>query len=434
MTGHLVGDKGTPHVERRFNPWTCSAVACAVVVLCAAFSGRSASQDKQESTPTTNRVRVLLLTDANKLLTVQYMTKGRAIRGLLMNAPLGGVATSAINLAETKHENSKESQTLQTTVGEFNRRPLIEAGVVASFKYHSQYFDVVTPPDPSAYMTGKDINFSKAQTDGFPYVLSVVEKFAGEATVLGALGTLSAGSALEFKVYDAATGKDMGKAGRSSAFSPRKQEFDPATSDRNAFVTDYGVAVSSECTQVYGVLNKQGHLHAMAEAHGLGSEVPDLGAILARYEKRFDYDLKLPHGWHHFKGTTKYSATAQRLFHDANKIRVVVTVDLMLPELGQKPGDLDGYIRQFFERLEESGYATDTATPFKGLPIDPAYTVYLIDRPQGAGKEILAFRSLDDPFVVSYDAVFDQDYDTLLAKYNSDLQTIINNSRIKIRE
>lgn len=380
-----------------------------------------------------NKIRLLVLTDANKILTVHYLTKGRAIRGALMAAPLGGVGTMAVDAAETKHETSKESKILQNTVGEFNRRPFIGAAIVAGFKEHAQFFEIAVPPDPSAYMKEKDINFSKAQADGFPYLLSVKEKFAGEATVLGALGTLSAGSSLEFRVVDTATGKEIGKPGRNGAFSPRKQEFDPATSDRNAFVTDYGVAVNTECARIYGILSKQGTLHAIAEAHGLGNEVPDMGAVLAKYQKRFDYDFKLAKGWHHFKGTSKYSETLSRL-GAGTKCHVVVTVDLTLPELGQKTGDLDEYIRLFFEHLQEQGYATDAATPFKGLALDPAYTVFLIDRPEGAGKEILAFRRLEDPFVVLYDVVFEQDYDGYMAKYSSDFQEIINESKIKIRQ
>ncbi|MGD0941773.1 MAG: hypothetical protein ABR905_18920, partial [Terracidiphilus sp.] len=278
-----------------------------------------------------------------------------------------------------------------------------------------------------------NINFSKAQADGYPYVLWVKETYAGESTILTNLGTLSAGSALEFKLYDAASGKELGKTGRASSYAARKQEFGPATSDRQAFLVDYGAAVGAECNQVYGLLNKQGHLHAMAEARGLGSEVPDLGTILARYEKRFDYDFKLAKGWHHLKGPSKYSATLQRLFHDANDVRVVVAVDLMLAELGQKPGDLNEYIRLYFERLQEQGYAPESATPYKGLNLDPSFTVYLIDRPNGAGKEILAFRRLDDPFVVLYDVVCEKDFDGYLAKYNTDLEEMINGSKIKMR-
>ncbi len=413
---------------RRFFP----AIIVVCFVLPSIAAAPQAGSDTTVPASSTNKIRVLVLTDANKILTVHYLTKGRAIRKALMSVPIGGVGTMAVDAAESKHENSNESKTLQNTVGEFNRRPVIEAAIVAGFKEHAQYFELAVPPDPSVYMKEKDINSSKAQADGFPYLLSVKEKFAGEATVLAALGTLSAGSSLEFKVVDTATGKEIGKTGRSSAFSPRKQEFDPATSDRGAFVTDYGVAVNTECARIYGVLNKLGNLHVMAEAHGLGNEVPDMGVVLAKYQKRFDYDFKLAKGWHHFKGASKYSQTLQR-FRDGAKCHVVVTVDLTLPELGQKTGDLDEYIRLFFESLQEQGYATDTATPFQGLELDPAYTTFLIDRPQGAGKEILAFRRLDDPFVVLYDVVFEQDYDGYMAKYRSDFQEMINESRIKIR-
>jgi len=400
-------------------------------------TGISAAQkgESADPAPSANKIRLLLLTVASKPLTVHYMTKGRAIRGLLMDVPIGGVGTMAIDMAETKHESTKESKLLQNTVGEFDRRPLIDAGIAAVFKDRTRFFDIVTPPDPSAYMTGTaNINFGKAQADGYPYVLWINETYAGESTVLANLGTLSAGSALEFKIFDAASGKELGKIGRASSYATRKQDFEPATSDRPAFVADYGAAVGAECVQVYGLLNKQGHLHAMSEARGLGNEVPDLGTILARYEKRFDYDFKLAKGWHHLKGPSKYSATLLKLFHDANNVRVVVAVDLMLAELGQKPGDLNEYIRLYFERLQEQGYATETATPCKGLKLDPSFTVFLIDRPNGTGKEILAFRRLDDPFVVLYDVVCEKDCDSNLAKYSADFEEMINDSRIKIRE
>ena len=428
-------NEGAAQIGRHFSYRYRVFLACVLAVLCTvftSFAGR-APEEKPGPVQPANKIRILLLTDTSKLLTVHYLTKGRAIRDLLMTAPIGGVGTMAIDMAETKHESTKESRILQATVGEFNRRPMIEAGIVASFKDKTVYFDVVTPPDPSVYMTETNINFSKAQADGFPYVLWVKEKYAGESTPFGALGTLSAGSALEFKVYDAATGKDMGKAGRVSSTSQHKQEFGPATSDRNAFVDDYGVAASGECAQVYGVLSKQGHLHAMAVAHGFGDEVPDLGAILAKYEKRFDYEFKLAKGWHHFKSTTKYQAILER-FRDGTNFNVVVKVDLMLPELGQKPGDLNEYIRLYFEHLQEEGYETDTAKPFNGLHLDPACTAFLLDRQQGIGKEILVFRRFDDPFVVVYDVVFVQDYDGYMAKYSADLQTMINESRIKIRQ
>ena len=183
-------------------------LGCALAVLSTVFISLASGAPQEAAGPAQsgNKIRVLLLTDTSKLLTVHYLTKGRAIRDALMSAPIGGVGTMAIDMAETKHESTKESRILQGTVGEFNRRPTIEAGIMAPFKDKAEYFEVVAPPDPSVYIAGTNINFSKAQADGFPYVLWVKEKYAGESTPFGALGTLSAGSALVFKVYDAATG------------------------------------------------------------------------------------------------------------------------------------------------------------------------------------------------------------------------------------
>jgi hypothetical protein len=108
-----------------------------------------AESDTTVPASSANKIRLLVLTDANKLLTVHYLTKGRAIRNVLMTAPIGGLGTMAVDAAETKHETSKESKTLQNTVGEFNRRPVIEAAIVAGFKEHAQYFEIAVPPDPS---------------------------------------------------------------------------------------------------------------------------------------------------------------------------------------------------------------------------------------------------------------------------------------------
>ncbi|MGB9455981.1 MAG: hypothetical protein WCB12_08065 [Bryobacteraceae bacterium] len=123
----------------------------------------AAAQEKQEPAAPANKVRVLLLTDASKLLTVHYMTKGRAIRNALMTSALtGGVGSIIVDAAETKHETSKESKILQKTVGEFDRRSIIDARIAAVFQDSAQYFDVVIPPDPSVYMTGTNVTFSKA--------------------------------------------------------------------------------------------------------------------------------------------------------------------------------------------------------------------------------------------------------------------------------
>ena len=67
-------------------------------------------------------------------------------------------------------------------------------------------------------------------------------------------------------------------------------------------------AVAQAIVSIYGELFKQGHnFYAMAEAHGLGKEVPDTAALLARYEKLFKCDFSLPKDWHQAAGSSKVS-------------------------------------------------------------------------------------------------------------------------------
>jgi hypothetical protein len=48
----------------------------------------------------------------------------------------------------------------------------------------------------------------------------------------------------------------------------------------------------------------------------------------------------------------------------------------------------------------------DTATRFDALALNPPYTAFLVDRPKGAGKDVVLFRRFDGPFVVSYHLIF----------------------------
>jgi hypothetical protein len=218
--------------------------------------------------------------------------------------------------------------------------------------------------------------------------------------------------------------------GQANAFALRKLQFDPATTDRSLFVADYAAAAAQACIRIYGEISKQGQLHAMAEAHGLGKEVPDTAALLARYAKLFNYDFTLPKGWHQVAGPSKYQVSLEPTSADRSKFGVSFMMDLLVEEFGQKVDDLNDYIRIAFARMRDQGYAVDTAAPFDALALNPPYTSFLIDRPKGAGKEAVLFRRLDGPFVVSYHIVFLENFDGFLKKYGRDLQSLIDQSKI----
>jgi hypothetical protein len=423
----MEGTEGMAPLERHHGYRFRTLVAWVLVALCSVLTpfANGAQQEKAGGPEAGKKIRILLLVDATKPLSVRYESKGRAIWGNLSALAL----LPALIEAETaSSERSKESRTLQETVGKFDRRPMIEAGIAAMFKASTPYFEAVVPQDPSLCPPGTAVDFDQARAGGFPYVLAVREAFAGMASAW-AWGTLSAGSYLQFSLTDTATKKEMAK-GQTNAFALRKLQFDPATTDRSLFTADYTAAVTQVCIHLYGELSRLGQLHAMAEAHGLGKEVPDVAALLAKYEKLFSCDFTLPKGWHQVAGPSKYQVSLEPVNADRAKFGVSFMMDLLVEEFGQKVDDLNEYIRIAFSRMRDQGYAVDTATPFDALALNPPYTAFLIDRPNGAGKEAVLFRRLDGPFVASYHIVFLADYDGFLKKYGPGLQSLINQSRI----
>lgn len=400
-------------------------VTCIVVALSSAFplSARAADSEK--------KIRLLILVEASEPLAVDYRTKGRRARGAIAAGTLG-ILPILIESKIASGERAKESQRLQETVGEFDRRFVIEQAIAASFRAATPYFEAVTPKDPSSYFPGRrEIAFDKASADGYPYILVVRERFAGMITAWE-MNTLSASSYLRYELYDAANKKQLGK-GDATAFGLQKHQLDPATSDPSIFMREYPAAVGAACGRIYGQLNKEGHLHAMAKVHGLGREVPDIGAVLEEYASRFDYKFKLPKGWKQVKGASKYSVSLEPNNADRMKFGVSFSVDLLIEEFGQNVNDLDEYIGIFFGRLRNLGYGVDAAESFEGLGLTVPHVAFLVNRPNGAGKEAILFRRLDDRCVAVYSIVFLEDFDGFMNKYRPDLESLINTAEITTR-
>lgn len=401
-------------------------LACVLAALWAMFAPFARARQSEKSE---RRIRILLLVDATTPLSVDYRTTGRRLRRALL-AGAGGIAPILIESKVSSMQRSKESNRLQEAVGNLDRKPVIGAAMAAAVGI-TGYFEAVIPNDPSSFATKTEIDFARVQADGYRYVLVLREDFAGMITAWK-MGTLSAGSYLRYELYDAATKKQLTK-GLASAFALPQHELDPATTDRSLFLGEYPAAVGAACGRIYGELNKQGHLHTMAEAHGLGKEVPAVGEILDKYARLFDYNFKLPKDWHQVPGASKYSLIMEPNNADRAKFGVALAVDLLIEEFGQEVQDLDGYITIVFGRMRNLGYPVEDAEPFENLRLDTPHTGFLVDRPGGAGKELVLFRRLDDRFVVMYSVIFLQDFDGYLKKYSQDLETLMNKAEFKTR-
>jgi hypothetical protein len=382
----------------------------------------------EKATGSDKKIKILVLVDATAPLLVDYETPGRIGRhgGSSGSSLLGVLTWSLFDLAISSQQRSKESQRLQETVGEFERKPLIENSIVAAFGSFTPYFEAVVPKDSAIYKS-PNIEFDKARADGYPYVLTVTE--VGGMSTAWELKTLSAASSFRFDLYDAATQKRIGK-GTSTVFASARRAFDSATTDRTIFIGDYPTAAGQAGFRIYGELNRRGDLHTMAAANGLGSEVPSLDAILERYAGAFHYNPQLPANWHRVNTKSKLVVTLEPKNGDRQHIGVVFAADLLVKELGQDVKELDEYVSMYFGRLKDRGYDVDSAQPFDDFKLNERYRSFIMDRPNGAGKEILSFRMLPDHFVAIYDTVMLPGFEDYLKKYTSDIESLINNSQI----
>jgi hypothetical protein len=376
-------------------------------------------------------VRVLLVVDASAPVSVDYRTTGRRLRRALMAGTLG-IAPILIESKIASSEHASESKRLQAAVGPFDRRTVvIEPITIAAFEA-THLFDLDAAKDPAAYLgSKKEVNLAKAKADGYPYVLLVREDFAGMITAW-VMSTLSATSYLRYELYDTTTNKQLAK-GIASGWAKAQHQLEPAISDKLIFLQEYPPAVGAAVTRMHGELNKQGHLHAMAEAFGLGKQVPAMGEVLDKYARMFDYTFKPPKGWHGAKGSSKFQYILEPTGDDRKQFGVVFSVDVLAEEFGQKVTSLDDYITLCFGRLRTQGFPVEDAQPYENLSLSKPHTALLLDRPNGAGKDIFLFRQLDDRFVVLYEIIFLADFDRLVQKYAKDVESLVNTAEITTR-
>lgn len=367
------------------------------------------------------QIPLLILIETPAKLSVDYRSESRLARNLIfLNSFLG----AAIEIATT----SSNSKKLQEIIGEQDRTPIVENGFNEGFSTQP-YFKISTGGSDNQYGNADDPSFNTIQADGFSHVLTVREIRAGLITAYD-LSTLSAISSLAYKLIDAASGKVMVKDA-ISGFCVNKYTFQDAMTDRDIFLQDYPRAVSGAIGRIIGDLRKNGYLTMIAQQYGLGDKVPDTGAVLDQYEKRFSYDFKDPRKWEPIKMNTKY-VTVLAPKEDKASYGLNITFDLLLDIFGQNVDTTEEYARIFLKRASASGFEP-VPDRFPEFNTDEKYTVYTVEQKDTGFINVLLFKKLDDNFVVIYSVVMTQDYDDLYNKYKTDIESIINTAKIKTK-
>jgi hypothetical protein len=363
--------------------------------------------------PQEKKVKLLVVVDASSLLTVDFRTAGNTARQVLM---LGSLLDIGISEArQTSHSNR-----LRETVGEFDRFPIIKAGIEGAFSLQEKYFEVEVVSDATLSGNKTKLDWDNLKVGDNQFVLVLNEIFAGYISAYK-LGTLSAQSTIKYELFNVNNKKSVEK-GTINGWSSLTHEFDEAVSNRPGFISEYATAAANAIGSIYGQLSKEGHLHAMAETADLGEFVPALGDILKKHGENFDIKMTIPKGWNKISLGSKYTFALAPSNKDKRIFGLRLDVDLLIKELGQENLDVESYMAIFIDKVSNRGYSIDpNARP--GIKYDAGSSVLVFNRPNNSGKEIIIFKHYGKEYMGLMSIIFYEDFEGLITKYKSDLES-----------
>jgi hypothetical protein len=357
---------------------------------------------------------------------VHMVTDGEATRGLLV--PFGAIVNN-INLRKRSEELGAE---LDTTLQGYDRYSTLFQALVARFKQRSAAFALTESRQPSQYLLDKGIA-PAAGAQGYDYVIEIDDKFSG-LSMLNILATRTDDVApvtmLAYQVYDVRKKERINK-GLISANGLQKRPYREAVQDRELFVNTYGAIADNLANQLVGTLFRTDKLHAMAASVGRGNEVPEVSAVLKRFEKRFDYRFEVAKDWKRTPMNSKYVSVLEPRSDLRLTLGIRFEVDLLLPEFGQDVKTLDEYLSIWLGRVADMGLDTSTFVEFKDITVPDSYRAYIMNL-AGTGRQIVLLRLLNEDMIELVSVVFLKDFDTLYSPNRTRIEQMIAAARLQM--
>lgn len=374
------------------------------------------------------KVRILALIDDAPPLGFLYQTRGREVTSNFITV-FGGIVPWMIDDKLAKSALARNSAAFRSNIGDFDRRRVLEAALIAATPGVNPHFETVAP-DPARhrnYLRRGKPDFAALKSDGWEYVLVVNDVFTGMAS--SRFGSVSTYSRVEYAVYDVGQEKKLNH-GDVARVWPTQHGYQQAIGDRNIFLSEYPRVATAVSTGILGSMNKNDVFYAIGRAEGLGNKVHPIGSILDRYARRFGYSFDLPSGWKKQKYDTTYRLDIGPAA-DWQTVGDGFSIDLLIEAFGNNVKTLPEYRSIFLGRLAATGYPVDTVRPFNRLNLDPSWDTFIIVRPDRVGREVIAMKMVDD-VVFIHAFVFVRDFDAAFARYKTDIESLVNNGRYSV--
>jgi len=371
-------------------------------------------------------VRILVTFPAKIEPSKVYMvTDGELARGLAI--PFAVFA----NNAKLKKRGEELGQQLDATLAGYDRYEAIFNALVTRFSHRSPMFALTQSRD--AKYAGEQ-GVAAAGEQGYAYVLAIEDKFSG-LSMLNVVATKTDDVAplttLGFQVHETKKRSRIA-TGNVTANGLIKKPFREAVADRELFVSTYPTVADGVANQIVGTLFRTDVLHTMAQSANRGTEVPQVSAVLKKYEKRFSYEFKPADGWRQTKMNTKYASVLEPKSDQRLVMGLRFDVDLLVAEFGQAVSTVEDYLPSMLGRLEESGIDTTTFQAFSDITVPSAYRVYSFLPNRDGGRQIVMLRVLNQDMIEAINIVFLKDFDALYAQHRAAVEKMIANARLTI--
>ena len=256
------------------------------------------------------------------------------------------------------------------TMADFRRTPAFSEALRRSFATGARGTDVFAltfSQERSRYFDGDSANKLRAiaTDEGFDFVLLVNEKFLGLATVSTAEPQVLAPALnTDFALYDALSRKEI-EYGISSTQGLSGRPSEELIRNRAQFDATWPTLCGSIATAILGELSKHDRLHIMAASVDRGAEIPAVEAVLKRYSKLFQWNMKPAKSW---STLFFFQPFTRGIVPKDSQLRAVMGIRFEMEPLAPAFGT-DGYtVEQFLPLLFQKWRSTGPDyTPFESL-------------------------------------------------------------------
>ena len=400
------------------------------VILMAFASLACAAAPAQQPVRDVRILVVLRATEQPNHVFVAGMKNEAVTVGRVFGAP--SLGRSKTNMLHTRV--SYLNDTFVAAIAGFDRDTPMTEALRNAFAERDDLFEITTTTDVNKYLNRATTATltDAARNERFDFVIAVHDDFVGLATLdwLDAEeGLLTPAYDIAYYVYDTASGEIVSR-GKASSSGYLRQPYQTAASNPALFGHLWPYLCTLNATTMVDELLRSDQLHSMAARVGRGAEVLPVAAKLAAYEQRLEWTLKPASGWQE-RRMGKFARVLEPRNQHSDDVRMTVTVDFLIPELGQQAATVAEYLPMFDRQRLRLAPRAKPLEKFADITA-PGYEAYRFIG-QAGEHNLVFFKMGEESLMRVFTASLSGNFDELYPRVRRKIESMLAESDIRLR-